>query len=65
MAYLTTLAFLVLLGTSVTPAAAQSGSGTTTRYWYVSRTLDQCILTSPGTAANPPAHGPCPALHHL
>ncbi|CAF9919285.1 hypothetical protein IMSHALPRED_004578 [Imshaugia aleurites] len=33
MAYLTTLAFLVLLSTSVTPAAAQSGSGTTTRYW--------------------------------
>ena len=30
-----TLAFLVLFGVSASPVAAQSGSGTTTRYWYV------------------------------
>ena len=34
MVFLTTLSFVFLLGTSLVPAAAQSGSGTSTRYWY-------------------------------
>lgn len=41
MVFRTTLSFLVLLGTSIAPAAAQSGSGTSTRYWYISSDLDK------------------------
>ena len=61
--YLTALAVLVLLGTFASPAIAQSGSGTTTRYWYVYISLLPFLLTHPGIVASLPAPGPCPASH--
>lgn len=60
--YMKALALTALLTSSAAIAAAQSGSGTTTRYWYILHPQHLHLAThltqSPGIAANHPAPGP-------